>query len=389
MIEDYKITAADWEPLDFDTEDAEKIVAKNRTFLGDVVFRFSRKTSALIGIALIVLLCIFAFVGPYFSPYSFDTQSLEFANLPPRMKAAEVNGNYYYLSPNLKVIALSDDGVVKSTLTKQSEDGINKRMVFIDEDQEITVDYQTIPAVILSAENESQIARTKNIWNSKYLLGTDGLGRDMLTRLMFGTRISMIVAFIATFVNMTIGMIYGGISAYAGGMTDIIMMRIVDIISTIPLTLYVILIMVLMEDGFLSIIVALSSVYWVSMARVVRGQITVLKNSEFVLAARTIGSNSTTILFRHLLPNAMGPILVTATMLVPSAIFMEAFLGFIGLGISPPMASLGTMANDALQGLRTAPYQLFLPAAVICLIMFAFNFVGDGLRDALDPKMKK
>jgi len=115
-------------------------------------------------------------------------------------------------------------------------------MVFVDEDQEITVDYQTIPAVILSAENESQIARTKNIWNSKYLLGTDGLGRDMLTRLMFGTRISMIVAFIATFVNMTIGMIYGGISAYAGGMTDIIMMRIVDIISTIPLTLYVILI---------------------------------------------------------------------------------------------------------------------------------------------------
>ena len=167
------------------------------------------------------------------------------------------------------------------------------------------------------------------------------------------------------------------------------MMRIVDIISTIPLTLYVILIKMCLDDGLLSIIIALSSVYWVDMARVVRGEMLSLKNQEFVLAAKTIGSSTKTILMNHLIPNAMGPILVTVTMLIPSAIFMEAFMSFIGIGIAPPMASLGTMCNDATETLRTNPYQLFLPALVICMIMFAFNFVGDGLRDALDPKLKK
>jgi len=147
--------------------------------------------------------------------------------------------------------------------------------------------------------------------------------------------------------------------------------------------------MVFLESGLFSIIVALSSVYWVTMARVVRGQVFSIKQQEFVYAARTIGSSGWTILTRHLLPNVMGPILVTATMLIPSAIFMEAFLSFIGIGIAPPMASLGTMCNDSIQTLKASPYQLFFPALVICIIMFSFNYVGDGLRDALDPKLKK
>ena len=227
------------------------------------------------------------------------------------------------------------------------------------------------------------------MWNRSYVLGTDALGRDILTRLMYGTRISLLVAFIAAGVNMVIGILYGGISGYTGGNTDAIMMRIVDIISTIPLTLYVILIMVLMGNGLHSIIIALGSVYWVDMARVVRGQMLSLKGQEFVLAARTIGSSTKTILLEHLIPNAMGSILVTVTMLIPSAIFMEAFLGYVGIGLQPPLASLGTMCNDATANLRTCPYQLFIPALMICMIMFAFNFVGDGLRDALDPKLKK
>jgi oligopeptide transport system permease protein len=206
---------------------------------------------------------------------------------------------------------------------------------------------------------------------------------------MHGTRISLLVAFIAAFVNMVIGVLYGGISGYVGGRTDSLMMRVVDIISTIPLMLYVILIKVALDSGFLSIIIALSSVYWVMLARVVRGQVLSLKQQEFVLAARSIGSNTRYILFKHLIPNALGPILVTVTMLIPSAIFIEAFMSFIGIGIAPPMASLGTMCNDGMEALRSNPYQLFLPAAVICLIMFSFNFIGDGLRDALDPKLRK
>ena len=188
---------------------------------------------------------------------------------------------------------------------------------------------------------------------------------------------------------MVIGVIYGGISGYIGGNIDTIMMRIVDIISTIPLVLYVILIMVFLGNGFQSIIIAIGSVYWVDMARVVRGQVLSLKNQEFVMAAKSIGTSTGHILMRHLIPNALGSILVTVTMLIPSAIFMEAFLSYLGIGIKPPLASLGTMCNDAMEGLKTCPYQLFIPALVICIIMFAFNFVGDGLRDALDPKLKK
>ena len=240
-------------------------------------------------------------------------------------------------------------------------------------------------------ENGDPLTAVETIRNKEYPLGTDGLGRDMLARLMYGARISLLVAFIAAAVNMIIGILYGGIAGLCGGMVDGVMMRIVDIINTIPLTLYVILISVVLgsNSGLVSIVIALSSVYWVDMARVVRGQVLTLKSQEFVFAARTIGTSSKDILLRHLIPNAMGPILVTVTMLIPQAIFMEAFLSFIGLGVAPPMASLGTMCNDAIEALRTSPYQLFEPALVICVTMFGFNFVGDGLRDALDPKLKK
>ena len=222
-----------------------------------------------------------------------------------------------------------------------------------------------------------------------HVLGTDKMGRDYAIRVMMGSRISLLVGLIATAIIFVIGSLIGSISAFFGGWVDLIIMRIVDIISTIPLTLYVILIMQVLGAGIQSIIVALGSVYWVDMARVVRGQILSLKQQEFVLAAKTIGSSATTILFDHLIPNALGSILVTITMLIPSAIFMEAFLGYLGIGLQPPLASLGTMCNDASANLRTSPHELLIPALMICVIMFAFNFVGDGLRDALDPKLKK
>ena len=244
--------------------------------------------------------------------------------------------------------------------------------------------------------------------NSTYLWGTDMLGRDMLTRVMYGARISLTVAFVATLVNFFIGILYGSISGYGGGNLDNYMMRVVDIINSIPLVLYVILLMVLLKEvvidvtvfghyfvifkggaGLGTIIIALGSIYWVGMARLVRGQILGLKEQEFVLAAKTIGVSKLKIIFRHLVPNSMGPIIVSMTMMIPSAVFTEAFLSFIGLGISAPKASWGTLANDALSGLTTYPYQLFFPSAAIALTMLAFNFLGDGLRDALDPRLRK
>ena len=280
------------------------------------------------------------------------------------------------------------DGKLSGQLRKVRDESDKSMTIFDADGTEVALYYGGSPYVIAD-EATGSIYPSKTMLNKSYILGTDALGRDVLTRLMYGTRISMLVALMAAFVNLIIGILYGGISGYLGGTVDMIMMRIVDIISTIPLTLYVILIMQVLGAGIQSIIVALGSVYWVDMARVVRGQILSLKQQEFVLAAKTIGSSATTILFDHLIPNALGSILVTITMLIPSAIFMEAFLGYLGIGLQPPLASLGTMCNDASANLRTSPHELLIPALMICVIMFAFNFVGDGLRDALDPKLKK
>lgn len=378
-----------WERITLDGE-ADRLYSKPRTFAQDVWFRFRHKPTALLGLIIIVLLLFFAIVGPTLTPYGYDDQNTKLANIPPLMQVFPApDGEYLYITKALKIIEVDQSGNLVRQLKKGKDDSKQKITVFpYKDDLTVTLDYTKMPATVQDTDG-NRIEKGKTIWNHTYLLGTDHLGRDILSRLMYGTRISLLVAFIAAAVNMVIGILYGGISGYIGGQTDAVMMRIVDIISTIPLTLYVILIKVTLDDGFLSIIIALSSVYWVDMARVVRGQVLSLKNQEFVMAARTIGSSTLAILFNHLLPNAMGPILVTVTMLIPSAIFMEAFMSFIGIGIAPPLASLGTMCNDATDALRTNPYQLFLPALVICLIMFAFNFVGDGLRDALDPKLKK
>ncbi|MBQ9210738.1 MAG: ABC transporter permease [Clostridia bacterium] len=382
--------ASKWERVASGIGEADRLYSKPRSFAGDVWFRFRHKPTALLGLIIIAVLILFAVVGPFITPYGYDDQNTKFANIPAVLQVYPApDGHWLYITKALKVVEVDEQGNLVQQLRKGKDDAANKVTVYpYGDGLTVTLDYSQTPAAIQDAEG-NRISETKRLWNKTYLLGTDHLGRDILSRLMYGTRISLMVAFIAALVNMVIGIFYGGIAGYLGGRTDSIMMRIVDIISTIPLTLYVILIKVCLDDGLLSIIIALSSVYWVDMARVVRGQVLSLKNQEFVMAAQTIGSSTRTILTRHLIPNAMGPILVTVTMLIPSAIFMEAFMSFIGIGIAPPLASLGTMCNDATDALRTNPYQLFLPAIVICLIMFAFNFVGDGLRDALDPKLKK
>lgn len=380
-----------WERVSGNQEEAERIYRKSRSFMSDVWFRFRRKPTALLGFILVLILLVFCLAGPYFTPYTYSEQNNKMASIPPLLTVypGPEDGSYLYITQGLKLIEVDREGNLVRQLKKKKDDSKEKKTSFTwDDDTLVFLDYSRVPNTVLDAEG-NRIETSEKKWNHTYLLGTDQLGRDILTRLMYGTRISLMVAFIAALVNMVIGIAYGGISGYLGGRTDTVMMRIVDIISTIPLTLYVILIKMCLDDGLLSIIIALSSVYWVDMARVVRGEMLSLKNQEFVLAARTIGSSTKTILLNHLIPNAMGPILVTVTMLIPSAIFMEAFMSFIGIGIAPPMASLGTMCNDATETLRTNPYQLFLPALVICIIMFAFNFVGDGLRDALDPKLKK
>ncbi|NME81986.1 ABC transporter permease [Clostridium sp. SM-530-WT-3G] len=231
--------------------------------------------------------------------------------------------------------------------------------------------------------------------SSEHWFGTDQLGRDIFVRVFFGARYSLIIAVVAAIINLIIGVAYGGIAGYFGGTVDNILMRLVDIISSIPLTIYVIIFMAILSkpgeggSGLGTIILALSISYWISMARIVRGDVLQLKQQEFVLAAKSLGVSDFKILIKHLIPNCVGSIMVTLTLLIPEAVFTEAFLSFIGLGLTPPIASLGTLANDAMNSIYTYPYQLVPPAAAICLIILAFNLFSDGLSDALDPKNKR
>ncbi|WP_068774414.1 ABC transporter permease [Paenibacillus sp. FJAT-26967] len=225
--------------------------------------------------------------------------------------------------------------------------------------------------------------------SAEFWFGTDDLGRDLWTRVWWGTRVSLFIGIIAAIIDLIVGVIYGGISGYYGGKVDSIMQRFIEVIYSIPFLLIAILLMMVLKPGITSIIIAYAITGWVPMARLVRGQVLQLKEQEYVLASRTLGANTSRIILRHLVPNALGIIVVQITFVVPSAIFAEAFLGFVGVGLRPPLASLGSLMSDGANNMRYFPYRLLFPTFVFSLILLSFNLLGDGLRDALDPKMRK
>ena len=329
-------------PVGSDAEKAEVIVRPSTTYWQDAWRRLKENKLAIAGLVGIILLVTMSIVGPWLTPYSYSDQALGLKNKPP--------GYSYYAK--LKDV----DGHLK------------------------VVDFSQEPIAAQSGYTIEQ----RSFW-----FGSDSLGRDLFTRVWWGARISLTIGLVTAFIVFTIGVVYGGISGYFGGWVDEIMMRIVEIISSVPFLLYVILLMMIMKPGLQTIIVAIGIVYWLSMARLVRGQILALKEQEYVLAARTLGASSSRILFRHLIPNTMGPIMIYVTLAIPEAIFTEAWLSFLGLGVSAPISSWGSLANDGIQGIRSYPWQLFFPAAFISVTILAFNVLGDGLRDALDPRLRK
>ncbi len=225
--------------------------------------------------------------------------------------------------------------------------------------------------------------------SARHWLGTDPLGRDLLVRLLYGGRVSISVGLAATAVALTIGVLYGTLAGFIGGKTDAIMMRIVDIIFALPFTVFVILLMVFFGRKFVLLFAAIGAVQWLTMARIVRGQVKSLREMEFIEAAEALGLPKLQIIFRHMIPNALGPIIVYATLTVPAVMLLEAFLSFLGLGVQPPMSSWGVLIKEGAENMEEYTWLLIYPGLALALTLFSLNFLGDGLRDALDPRASK
>ncbi|REB07403.1 ABC transporter permease [Sporosarcina sp. BI001-red] len=332
-----KLPQDQFERIEIDSSHAERIEKPSLSFWQDAWLRLRKNKAAIVSMVVLVLLVIMALVGPHLNGHDGAAQNLRHANLPPKM-------------PGIEKLGIMD--------------GVGN----------------------LSGEKVDLYAMKKV--DEYYWFGTDGLGRDLFTRLWEGTQISLLIAFVAALIDLVIGVLYGGISGYFGGRTDDVMQRIVEILIGIPTLIVVILMIMVMEPGIGAIIIAISITGWIGMSRIVRAQILKYKNQEFVLAARTLGTNDSRIIGKHLMPNVLGIIVINTMFTIPNAIFFEAFLSFIGIGLQPPAASLGTLINDGFKVMEFQPYVLLFPCIVISVLMIAFNLIGDGLRDALDPKMK-
>lgn len=297
--------------------------------------QFRRNKGAVAGAIAFLLIILLALFGPVVSGHSYDEVALTVQNLPPRIPGLEKLGIF--------------DGTVQ---------GIN-------------------------------MYELKGVSDKYFWFGTDTLGRDLFTRLCYGIRISLLIAAVSAFLDLVIGTTYGLISGYYGGKVDLIMQRIVEIINGIPMMVIVSLLVVAMSPGLLSIIVAMSISGWLGMSRLVRANTLRLKESEHVQASRVLGTGTFTILFREIFPNLLSSVIVMTMMTMPSAIFMESFLSFVGLGIPAPQASLGSLISDGYAHMLTYPYQMIVPSVFFAVLMLSMNLIGDGLRDALDPRQKQ
>ena len=342
MEEKLKLSPDSFEPLaKGEAQDNEKIAAPSLTFTQDVWLRLKKNKGAVVSLIVILLMVIVAFGStPFINKSTLVKSQPQYANLPAKVPGLDaING----LNGKIKQGGVWVDAYAKNDVPK----------------------------------------------DKYFYLGTDYLGRSLAQRIIYGTKVSLIVALVATFFDLTVGVAYGIISGWKGGRVDNVMQRIIEIISSIPNLVIVVLMLVVLKPGMTSIILAIAISSWTTMARMIRAETLSLKTQEYVLAARTLGESPTKIAWKHLVPNLSSIIIIQTMYTIPSAIFFEAFLSFIGIGITAPETSLGVLLNEGQKNFQFLPYQMWYPEIVLCVLMIAFNLLGDGLRDAFDPKTRR
>lgn len=369
------------------TGNAAESLGGTRSLWHDAIDRLIANRAAMVSLFWLVAMAIGAIVGPHLTGHAYDRVYPDYVKVPASLSAYPKQD---MIEPALKRIAararfeIADFTVQNNEVQVQLQATrpIDERLLALFERSDLFG-----PAAVRQRAGDGrQMTISAPLRTQYFLFGTDANGRDLLTRTLFAGRISLSVGLLASLVALVIGVIYGATAGYAGGVVDIVMMRIVDVLYALPFIFFVIMLVVFFGRNFILIFLAVGAVEWLDMARIVRGQTLSIKRQEYVQAAQALGVTPRDILFRHVIPNTLGPVIVYLTLLVPRVILLESFLSFLGLGIQEPMTSWGALIADGARNIQGAPGMLLWPSLFMVSTLFALNFIGDGLRDALDPK---
>ena len=427
MLEWNDLTAADFAPATAGEKDNFIQDRESVSYWKDAWRRLRKNLVAMVALGVLVLLFLFAFLGPVFVPYGYEEFNAGAENLFPwhysladQAKLDEATGSAggtleervaaaieeakAKAEAEGKKFSRADEALIRAQLRTGSAAGSDKTPAEVA--KELGLKYKPFGYSIGELQ---RIEAGEKVF--PHIFGTDNNGRDILARTMYATRVSMTIGIFAALIVLVIGALYGSISGYAGGKVDAVMQRIVDVIYSMPEVLVILLLSSIIGPHIIEFInthpggladflrtvgpnlaamfCCFAILYWVGLSRIIRGQVLTIKQMEYVTAARALGASSGRIIRRHLLPNCVGQLVVTTCLQIPSAIFLESFMSYLGVGVTQPLASLGSMCKDALAGINTYGYRLFIPAVIISVMILAFNLFGDGLRDALDPRLKK
>jgi oligopeptide transport system permease protein len=361
--------------------------SKGRSLVELAILRFRRNRAAMSGCVMLLLITLFSFFGPYFISHTYDQVFPSYVNAAPSLeplpKADTLGGVMKGVADRARV-ELREFAVDGNTFTAtiHSDQPIDPRSTrYFDRANEF--DNAKVTA---TEEDGKTLKLTGDVRREYFLFGTDQNGRDLMARIMLGGQISLAVGFLASLVSLAIGVSYGAISGYIGGRVDNVMMRLVEIIYSLPFVFLVVVLVVFFGRSFILIFLVIGAVEWLDMARIVRGQTLALKRREFIGAAQALGLTDWQIIRRHIIPNTIGPVVVFVTVVVPKVILLESFLSFLGLGVQEPLTSWGALIASGADKMQSSPWYLIFPAIFFVLTLFSLNFIGDGLRDALDPK---